>query len=124
MTQINIQIEDLPVQNADYKAKIVKFSGELDESNVDEKSTVIYNLINENPGKLYLLMDFEELNYMNSKSIGYLTDWYSKIVENNGKIVIAKAKSNVQDVLEVVGLGQLINLYPSLEEAKLALLSG
>ena len=123
MTQVNITIEDLKTEKADIVAKTIKVQGQLDESNIDEKSKLIYDLIEHNTKNLYLLFDFEELDYMNSKSIGYLTDWYGKISENSGKIVIAKAKSNILDILEVVGLTQLINCYQSTDEAKLALIN-
>lgn len=123
MTEININIDDLKLDKPGKVAKMIKFQGQLDESNVDEKSKLIYKLIEENPQNLYLLFDFEELEYMNSKSIGYLTDWYGKVSEGGGKIVISKAKPNILDILEVVGLTQLINHYVSLDEAKLALLS-
>jgi anti-anti-sigma factor len=123
MTEININIEDLKLDKPGKTAKMIKFQGQLDESNVDEKSKLIYKLIEENPQNLFLLFDFEELEYMNSKSIGYLTDWYGKVSEGGGKIVISKAKPNILDILEVVGLTQLINHYVSLDEAKLALLS-
>ena len=122
MTQANITIEDIPVSTGNVAAKIVKFQGQLDESNVDEKAKIIYNLLEENPQNLYLLFDFEELEYMNSKSIGYLTDWYGKVTEGGGKIAIAKTRSNILDILQVVGLTQLINCYATLDEAKLALL--
>lgn len=123
MTEINIIIEDMAIGNGDKTAKILTFKGQMDETNVDEKAKQIYSLIEQNPKNLYLLLDFEGLEYMNSKSIGYLTDWYSKITEGGGKLVIAKARSNILDILEVVGLTQLINCFPTLDEAKLALLS-
>jgi anti-anti-sigma factor len=123
MTDINIIIEELPVTNGDKIAKIITFKGQLDETNVDEKSKIIYALIEQTPKNLNLLLDFEGLEYMNSKSIGYLTDWYSKISEGGGKIVIAKAKPNILDILEVVGLTQLINCFSTQDEAKLALVS-
>lgn len=122
MTEANITIEDIPVSRSDIHAKMVKFQGQLDESNVDEKAKIIYELLEQFPQKLYLLFDFEELEYMNSKSIGYLTDWYGKVTEGNGKIVIAKTRSNILDILQVVGLTQLINCYATLDEAKFALL--
>lgn len=122
MTQANITIEDIPVSTPDVAAKLVKFQGQLDESNVDEKAKIIYDLLEKNPQNLYLLFDFEELEYMNSKSIGYLTDWYGKVTEGGGKIAIAKTRSNILDILQVVGLTQLINCYATLDEAKLALL--
>ena len=40
---------------------------------------------------------------MNSKSIGYLTDWYTKLSEKK-EIVIANARANILDILQVVGL--------------------
>lgn len=122
MTEANITIDDISVSIPNITAKMVKFQGQLDESNVDEKAKIIYGLIEQYPQNLYLLFDFENLEYMNSKSIGYLTDWYGKISEGNGKIVVAKTKSNILDILQVVGLTQLINCYASLDEAKLALL--
>lgn len=122
MTQSNITIEDIPATTQGQVAKLVKFQGQLDESNVDEKAKIIYALIEQVPQNLYLLFDFEELEYMNSKSIGYLTDWYGKITEGHGKIVIAKSKNNILDILQVVGLTQLINCYTTTDEAKFALL--
>lgn len=123
MTDINITIEDIALANGDMIAKQISFKGQLDETNVDEKAKLIYALIEQSPKNLHLLMDFENLEYMNSKSIGYLTDWYGKITEGGGKIVIAKARPNILDILEVVGLTQLINCYPTTDEAKLALLT-
>ena len=122
MTQATITIEDIPASLQGTAAKLVKFVGQLDESNVDEKAKTIYAVIEQSPKNLFLLFDFEGLEYMNSKSIGYLTDWYGKITEGGGKIVISKAKSNILDILQVVGLTQLINCYPTLDEAKFALL--
>jgi anti-anti-sigma factor len=122
MTQATITIEDIPATVPGITAKLVKFQGQLDESNVDEKAKILYQLLEQYPQNLYLLMDFEQLEYMNSKSIGYLTDWYGKISEGNGKIVIAKPRSNILDILQVVGLTQLINCYQTADEAKFALL--
>ncbi len=122
MTQATIIIEDIPATIPGVTAKQVIFQGQLDESNVDEKAKILYQLLEQYPQNLYLLMDFEQLEYMNSKSIGYLTDWYGKISEGNGKIVIAKPRSNILDILQVVGLTQLINCYQTSDEAKFALL--
>ncbi len=122
MTTINITIADIETNLPDKVGKIIKFQGQLDESNVDEKAKLIYEVLQNNPKNLFLILDFEELEYMNSKSIGYLTDWYGKITEGHGKIVIAKAKPNILDILQVVGLTQLINSYSTIDEAKFALL--
>lgn len=120
MAQIIITVEDIPSAplSGDKKLKLVKFAGQLDESNVDEKAKGIYDLINATPQGLFLIFDLEKLEYMNSKSIGYLTDWYTKLNEKKGGIVIANARPNIVDILQVVGLTQLIKSVASVEEAK------
>lgn len=118
MSQIITTVEDLLLGAADKKIKLVKWNGQLDESNVDEKAKEIYEIINSTPQGLFLIFDFEKLEYMNSKSIGYLTDWYTKLTEKKGGIVIANARPNILDILQVVGLTQLITCVSTLEEAK------
>jgi anti-anti-sigma factor len=120
-TPATITIEDVESSTPDVIVKIIKFTGQLDESNVDEKAQIIYDLIEQNPKNLNLIFDFEQLEYMNSKSIGYLTDWYGKVYENGGKIVIAKTRPNILDILQVVGLTQLIKTFPTIDEAKFAI---
>lgn len=121
MTQATITFEDVQA-DGDKKIKIIKIAGQLDESNVDDEAKKIYEVIEGGGAGLSLIFDFGELEYMNSKSIGYLTDWYSKVSGNGGKVVVAQAKSNIVDILQVVGLTQLISTYPSIEEAKVAVM--
>lgn len=123
MTPIQITVEDVSGAPAGKVVKLVHIAGQLDESNVDEQAKTIYQLIEANPVGLSIIFDVMALEYMNSKSIGYLTDWYSKISGNGGKVVLASPRENILDILQVVGLTQLVNAYPSLDEAKAAVLS-
>lgn len=118
MTDVTITIEEI-----DGGIKLIHVSGQLDESNVDEKIKDVYKLVEQNPTGLKVLLDLENLSYLNSKAIGYLTDLYGKINDAGGKIVIAKAKPNIIDILQVVGLTQLIQTFDSIEAAKPVLLS-
>lgn len=122
MTQIITTVEDVVSSNPDKKVKLIKFTGQLDESNVDDKAKEIYEIIAGIPQSLFLIFDFEKLEYMNSKSIGYLTDWYTKLSEKKGGIVVANARPNILDILQVVGLTQLITCVGTVDEAKLAVM--
>lgn len=104
------------------KVVIVRFDGQLDESNIDENAHLIYDLIDDIESNSYIIFDFQGLSYMNSKSIGYLTDWHLKVSEKNGEIILARARENILDILNVVGLTQIIKSYPTIDEAKLAVL--
>jgi anti-anti-sigma factor len=122
MAEATISAEDLP-SGPGSQSVLFTISGQLDESNVDEKAKEIYKVLEEKPGKLNLVFDIAGLEYMNSKSIGYLTDWYGKIKERGGEVAIARPKANISDILQVVGLNQLIKTYESVDEAKQALLT-
>lgn len=116
MTEVNISIEDTK-GSTDKPVKIIHITGQLDESNVDEKIKEIYKLVEANPKNLNLVFDFQGLDYMNSKSIGYITDLYGKLTETGGKVLIASAKPNILDILQVVGLTQLIPTFDSVKDA-------
>ncbi len=122
MAQVTLTIQDVPSGIADKKIKLLTFAGQLDESNVDEKAKEVYALIGETESSLSLIFDFSQLEYMNSKSIGYLTDWYTKLNEKSGSLVIANARPNIIDILQVVGLTQLINCVGTVDEAKVVLM--
>lgn len=117
MPEANIIVEDIASTTPDKKIKVAHISGQLDESNVDEKIQVLYKILEENPQGLNLILDLENLEYMNSKSIGYLTDIYGKIAQNGGQVAIAKARPNIADILQVVGLTQLIKTFDSVVDA-------
>ncbi|PIR54778.1 hypothetical protein COU74_03455 [Candidatus Peregrinibacteria bacterium CG10_big_fil_rev_8_21_14_0_10_36_19] len=115
MTEATITIEDKG------GLKIAHIGGQLDESNVDTKIQDIYKALESSQPGVKMIFDLENLEYMNSKSIGYLTDLYGKVTEKGGKVAISNAKPNIADILQVVGLTQLINTYETVQEAELAM---
>ncbi len=117
MAQVNITLKDTDLNGK--KVKRIGFQGQLDETNVDEEAKKIYAVI-EAAATPYLLLDFADLEYMNSKSIGYVTDWYSKVMAKNGKMVIARPRANILDILKVVGITQIVDVFENAEEAEKA----
>lgn len=99
--------------------KLIAFLGQLDETNVDHEAKKVYQVITEMPVPV-LFLDFSGLEYMNSKSIGYVTDWFTQATAKGGSISIIGPKPNILDILKVVGITQIINVYNSMEEAKAA----
>lgn len=118
MADIQFQFSDLISTTSNSTIKVITLAGQLDESNVDDFAPNVYNLIAQNPEGTNYVIDLEKLTYMNSKSIGYISDWYSKISTKSGKLVIAKPMSNIKDILNVVGLDKVIPLTQTMEEAK------
>ena len=121
MSDIQINFQDLTLGAK--SAKIIAFTGQLDETNVDHEAKKIYQVITE-MDEPALLLDFSGLEYMNSKSIGYVTDWFTQATAKNGSVSIIGPKPNILDILKVVGITQIITIYNTLEEAKAALGGG
>ena len=117
MAQVNIKFQDVTQDGK--TIKIISFEGQLDETNVDSEAQKIYKVIDE-MAEPNLIFDFSGLEYMNSKSIGYVTDWYSRVMAKNGKIAIANPRVNIMDILKVVGISQIITIYDDIEKAKVA----
>ena len=118
MSDIQITFQDLTLGTK--SAKLATFVGQLDETNVDHEAKQIYQVITEMPEPV-IFLDFSGLEYMNSKSIGYVTDWFTQASAKNGSISIVGPKPNILDILKVVGITQIITIYNTLEEAKAAL---
>lgn len=121
MSDIQITFQDLPLGTK--AGKLISFVGQLDETNVDHEAKQVYQVITE-MAEPNLLLDFAGLEYMNSKSIGYVTDWYTQATAKNGSIAIVAPKPNILDILKVVGITQIITVYSSLDEARVALGGG
>lgn len=111
-------IEDIESPSSDKVAKLVRLEGSIDENSVDKLSREIYGVISSNPKSLFLLFDLEKVEYLNSKTIGYLTDWHEKVVNGGGNLVIAKAGENIMGILESVGIAELMPVCKDLNEAK------
>lgn len=100
------------------KSIVVNFSGELDTTNIEAQGASILKLIEEQGKDLLLILDFKELKYMNSTAIGNLAQWYLKLKEIGGLLVIAQPNDDIRDILEVVGLAGRIKIFPTIEEAE------
>lgn len=120
MSDITLTFSDLEGDASKGKTSLVKFEGQLDETNVEDESKKVYDEM-EKEGLKNFVFDFSGLTYLNSKSIGYLADWQEKISQKGGKLVVFGVQENIFDILDVVGLTKLIDIVDTLDEAKEAI---
>lgn len=118
MSDVKVTFSDLISEGSGKSVKVVILAGQLDESNVDDTAPKIYEVIEQAEAGTGFIFDLENLVYLNSKSVGYLTDWYSKIKAKTGTLVLAKLPSNINDILTVVGLTKIVKVAQTMEEAK------
>lgn len=95
---------------------IVKLIGELDHHSAEEVRNKIDDRIERNkPSKV--ILDFSNVNFMDSSGIGVVIGRYKKLSMKKGEICIASVQESVGRVFELSGMFKIIKLYKSVQEA-------
>lgn len=88
----------------------VKLSGEIDQSNIDDICAPVTDQAHALPEGSTLLLDFSEVSYINSTFIGHLASWYTTMLTKKGTVKLKNVNSQIQEILELVGLLEIIEL--------------
>ena len=95
---------------------IFLFSWDINEISVDNMFSVVNNYINDNNINKVIL-NLYWLKYINSKFIWYIVDIFSNIEDNWWKMAITNCNAEVKDILWLVWLTTIIDLYNNTDEA-------
>ena len=115
-SQIELVYEDIRGKN---NAKLIRFIGDLDATNVETVLEKVCNLFSE--GVINLIADFKKLRYVNSTGLGILLHFSKSAREKGGSFKIANINENVYEIIEIIGATSLLEIYDELEEAVSAL---
>ncbi len=118
MADVQFNVSDLISADTGKTFKVLTLVGQIDESNVMSLVEKIYAVIATTTPGMGFIFDLENLLYMNSKSVGYMTDFYNQIKTRGGNMVLTKLQPNINDILTVIGLTRIIPVAQTLEEAK------
>lgn len=87
----------------------IKLKGELDHHCADEARLLIDEKIKNNKFKK-LVIDFKGLDFIDSSGIGFVIGRYKVIRKRNGVIEIVNANKKVKKILDMSGIGKIINI--------------
>lgn len=111
-SHIELQCEEIKGRR---NAQLIRFIGDLDATNVETVLEKIVNFFND--GKIYLVVDFAKLRYVNSTGLGILLHLSKSAKEKSGCFKIAKVSENVFEIIEIIGATSLLEIYDSVDEA-------
>lgn len=87
----------------------IMLKGELDHHSADESRVMIDEKINE--GKFNkIVIDFKNLDFIDSSGIGFVIGRYKVIRKRNGVIEIINASKKVRKILDMSGIGKIIEI--------------
>ena len=96
--------------------KYIIFKGQIDESNLEQIKEQVDPIIEE-PDLRFMIFNFKDLEFINSRVIGYLLVLFTQMTEKEHQLMIVEANENIMEILNLVGLTSLIGHYSTLAEA-------
>lgn len=119
MSDLSIQIDKLP--NLE-RAAIVTLKGSIDAKTVIQFQTKLNAVIEEGVNRL--IIDMEQVRYVNSTGLGYLINLADTVGGEQGMVVLANVQPKVKVVFDMLGLNAFFKIYSSRENATRALMEG
>lgn len=88
---------------------VVKLKGELDHHFATEFKGKIDEKLNNGQVKK-LTFDMEKIDFIDSSAIGFIIGRYKIIKKNDGKLEIINASHKIRRILDMSGIGKIINV--------------
>ena len=95
---------------------VVRCPGNLNAARMVKIKTRFGRLINRN--RRFFLLDLKEAHHADLAGLGILVDRLRKIRSLNGDIRLFNLRPEVFEILQIIGLNQIIEAYPTEEEAR------
>jgi len=89
--------------------EIVKVSGVIDSETVDDFSSSLTSLVEK--GEFQILLDIEELSYVNTAGLSVIADVFKKARQNQGSLKILNAPEPIKELLDIVRFTRIIDLF-------------
>ena len=112
MSELDVTIADGPKEGS----KTISLKGEMDEVSIDSLKSQIDLLLGDLNIK-FLIFDLRQLEFINSKGIGYLVSVHTHLSKDKREMILAEANEAVMDVISLVGLTTIIKYFETVEEA-------
>jgi anti-anti-sigma factor len=104
------------------EAQCIRVCGYLDAGNIQQFEARINEIVGDSAKNV--IVDLEELEYINSAGIGVLLNAWSALSQIEGSLQIANMPASIRRIFDVLGFSKVITIADSLEGALANLDSG
>jgi anti-anti-sigma factor len=95
---------------------LIHLAGVIDSHTLDTFDSTLTEAIEQ--GARRIVLDCEELRYVNSAGFGELIRFHDQLRESGGRLVLARVPPKVGVILEMLGLRSLIPVATGIEDAR------
>lgn len=94
---------------------LIVLRGEIGTETVNQFKDKIDAIVND--GKTRLIMDFQEVNYLNSMGLGVVAATLKKVKKDKGDLKLLNLSPAVQELFELTRLTKVFEIFDSEENA-------
>lgn len=105
----------IKVKEQSKNLSVIAFQGEFDKAGHSEVRSDLDRIVSDFQ-KDFLILDFTNLNFINSEGIGYLMEIHSFLKNKNKNLIIVGPNEYLMDIFQAIGLMQLIPVYKNIED--------
>lgn len=98
--------------NYSEKSATIQVNGKLDATN-SHKLKEVFNKI-DHPQHPEVILDFTDLEMIDSSGIGKILVFYKKVKENNGNLIIRNPNSYICEIFDLIQLNKIIEIQNNL----------
>lgn len=102
-------------EDAQSNVTVLRVAGSVQTSDNEKFAREIQGLLAD--GKIRLVIDATNLDYLNSRAMGELVAYYQRAKALGGGLALVRLKPMVAKILKAIGLSTLIGCYRSVDEA-------
>lgn len=95
---------------------LIRLKGELDHHTAEQLRQQAEHTIDQHEIK-HIILNLEELHFMDSSGLGVILGRYKKIKKNNGEMIICALSPAVKRLLEMSGLFKIVQVELSEKNA-------
>ncbi|MFM7887069.1 MAG: STAS domain-containing protein [Pseudanabaena sp.] len=98
------------------EVRVIKPSGRLDVTTAAEFRRQVNDIASDPNSPKYLLVDLQEISFMDSSGLGALVSALKSIRNSNGEMVVCGANAQVQMLFELTSMTKIFKIYPTIDE--------
>ncbi|PZO39195.1 MAG: sulfate transporter [Pseudanabaena frigida] len=98
------------------EVKVIQPSGRLDVTTAADFRRQVNDIASTAKPPKYLLVDLQEIAFMDSSGLGALVSALKSIRNSNGEMVICGANDQVQMLFELTSMTKIFKIYPTIDE--------
>jgi anti-sigma B factor antagonist len=107
-------------EETDTQLLTIKLSGEIDLQHSPKLRQLLQSKVGlKSP---VILLDFSEVKYIDSSGLATLVEYYKNSRSYSGRLAVAGLSNRVRSIFDLVRLGEVFGIFPTVTEARAALL--